>query len=399
MDINVTSPAFYGGDPYPAYSWLQQHAPVYWDAASDAWVVSRYRDVVHVSKRSDVFSAEPSILPNRDMQISIACMDNPRHQRLRKLINKGFTPRMVGKLEPKARAILTECLDAIADKGSCDLVRDVAVPLPMVIIAEMMGIPREHYERFYQWSDELITSTTASVDDADALTRAATAYVEYGAYLQGIFEKVRREPRDDLVSILVSAQADGALAEDEEAMENDELVMFMTLLLVAGNETTRNAISGGMEALIRNPEQRQRLLDEPGLMGQAVEEVLRYVSPIVCFRRTAMRDTEIRGQRIEAGQKVIMLYQAANRDPEVFERPDEFDVTRSPNPHLAFGIGNHFCLGANLARMEIRVALEELLRRFPDMTFAPDTSPVRIASTLVRGIDSMPVVFGRERAM
>jgi cytochrome P450 len=360
--------------------------------------VSRYHDVVHVSKRSDLFSAEPSILPDRDMQISIACMDNPRHQRLRKLVNKGFTPRMVAKLESKARSILTECLDSVAEKGACDLVRDVAVPLPMVIIAEMMGIPREHYERFYRWSDDLIASTTVTEGDPNALARAAAAYVEYGAYLQGIFEEVRREPRDDLVSILVSAQAEGTLAEDEEAMENDELVMFMTLLLVAGNETTRNAISGGIEALIRNPEQRQRLLDEPELMGQAVEEVLRYVSPIVCFRRTAMSDTEIHGQRIDAGQKVIMLYQAANRDPDVFEHPDAFDVTRSPNPHLAFGIGNHFCLGANLARMEVRVALEELLRRFPDMAFAPDTSPVRIASTLVRGIDSMPVVFTPERA-
>ncbi len=398
MEINVTSPRFYGGDPYPAYTWLRENAPIYWDAASDAWVVSRYEDVVHVSKDADLFSAEPSILPDRDMPISIACMDNPRHQRLRRLINKGFTPRMVGNLEPKARSILTECLDAIEGKGGCDLVRDVAVPLPMLIIAEMMGIPRDYYERFYQWSDDLIASTTATDDDPGALARAAGAYVEYGAYLQGIFEQVRLEPRDDLVSILVSAQAEGALAEDEEALENDELVKFLTLLLVAGNETTRNAISGGMEALMRNPEQRALLIEQPQLMGHAVEEVLRYVSPIVCFRRTANRATEIRGQRVEAGQKVIMLYQSANRDPDVFERPEEFDVTREINPHLAFGIGNHYCLGANLARMEIRVALEELLRRFPDMTFAPDTPPVRIASTLVRGIESMPVVFGQGHA-
>ncbi|MGH0037959.1 MAG: cytochrome P450 [Myxococcota bacterium] len=393
MKINVTDPRFYGGDPYPAYAWLREHAPVYWDDSSDAWVVSRHADVLQVSKNADVFRAEPSILPDRDTPVSIACMDNPRHQRLRKLVNKGFTPHQVAKLEPKARAIVTECLDSIAERGECDLVREVAVPLPMVIIAEMMGIPREHYERFYAWSDDLVAATTATLDDPNAMARAANAYVEYGAYLKEIFEAVRAEPRDDLVSILVGAQAEGALAEDEEAMENDELVMFMTLLLVAGNETTRNAISGGMEALIRNPDQRVLLIAQPELMSRAVEEVLRYVSPIVCFRRTATRETEIRGQRVEAGQKVVMLYQAANRDSEVFDRPDEFDVTRSPNPHVAFGIGPHFCLGANLARMEIRVALEELLRRFPDMEFAAGSEPVRIASTLVRGIESMPLVF------
>jgi cytochrome P450 family 142 subfamily A polypeptide 1 len=393
MNVNVTDPRLYGGDPYPVYAWLRENAPLYWDAASEAWVVSRHADVVQVSKSSDVFSAEPSILPDRDTQVSIACMDNPRHQRLRTLVNKGFTPRMVANLESSARAIVTECLDAIADKGACDLVKDVAVPLPMVIIAQMMGIPPDHYDRFHQWSDALIGSTTATPDNPEALVRAAGAYVEYGAYLKQIFEDVRVNPRDDLVSILVGAQAGGALAEDEEAMENDELLMFMTLLLVAGNETTRNAISGGMEALIRNPDQRRLLIDRPELMSCAVDEVLRFVTPIVCFRRTAMRATEIRGQRIEAGQKVVMLYQSANRDPEVFERPDAFDVTRDPNPHLAFGIGNHFCLGANLARMEIRVALEEILRRFPDMDFEAGAEPVRIASTLFRGIESMPLVF------
>jgi len=398
MEINVTDPRFYGGDPHPAYAWLREHAPVYWDASSNAWVVSRHADVVHVSKNAEIFSAVPSVLPNRDFPVSMVCMDNPRHQRLRNLVNKGFTPRMVGRLEHRARQIVGGCLDAIAGKGECDLVEDVSVPLPMYIIADMMGIPRDHYDRFHRWSDELITSTTAPADDPDGLARAAAAYVEYGTYLKGIFEAVRAEPRDDLVSILVAAQEAGTLSADEEAMDNDELVMFMTLLLVAGNETTRNAISGGVEALIRNPEQRARLIDEPELLPQAVEEVLRFVSPIVCFRRTATRDTELHGQRIERGQKVIMLYQSANRDPAVYDDPEVFDVTRSPNPHLAFGIGNHFCLGANLARMEIRVALEEIVRRFPDMAFAPGTEPVRIASTLVRGIASMPLVFSRRAA-
>ena len=392
MQPNLTDSSFYAGDPYPTYRWLRQHAPVYWDAASRLWVLSRYDDIVQVSKASDTFSVSEGVLPDSDTIVSIICMDEPRHTRLRKLVNRGFTPRMVGMLEPRIRALTAEILEAVAPHGTCDLVRDVAVPLPLYIIAEMLGIPRDDFPRFHDWSDRLI-NVAGNYEDPAKVMDAGNAYVEYGTYLKELFDDRRVRPREDLTSILVAAQQDGMLAEDEEAMENDEIVMFMTLLLVAGNETTRNAIAGGMLALMGHPEQAAMLRRDPRLIDRAVEEILRYVTPIVCFRRTARRDTTVRGQRIAAGERVLMLYQSANRDEAVFTDPDGFDVTRDPNPHLAFGIGAHFCLGANLARLELRIMVEELVARFPDMRVAPGATPERMASTLVRGIRHLPVVF------
>lgn len=390
MQPNLTDARLYAGDPYPTYRWLRQHAPVYWDAASRLWALSRHADVEYVSKTPALFSAAQGVLPESDALVSIVCMDDPRHVRLRNLVNKGFTPRMVGQLAPKVRALTDRIVSRIAERGECDLVRDVAVPLPLYIIAEMLGIPREDFDRFHEWSDRLI-SVAGNYDDPVIAASATSAYVEYGTYLKEIFEDRRRQRRDDLTSILVAAQQDGVLAEDEEAMENDEIVMFMTLLLVAGNETTRNAISGGMLALMEHPEQRALLRRQPELIDSAVEEILRYVTPIICFRRTATRDTEIAGQPISSGDRVLLLYQSANRDEAVFADPDTFDITRDPNPHLAFGIGPHYCLGANLARIELSIMVQALVERFPDMHVAPGATPQRAASTLVRGVATLPV--------
>ena len=394
MTPNLTDATLYMGDPHPTYRWLRANAPVYWDAASNLWVLSRYEDVLQASKAADVFSAGQGVLPESDAMVSIVTMDDPRHQRLRKLVNRGFTPRMVGLLHQRVRDLAARIVDDVAARGECDLVREVAVPLPLYIIAEMLGIRHEDFDRFHDWSDRLI-GVAGNYHDPVKLNDSVTAYMEYGEYLKGVFEDRRREPREDLVSILVTAQQDGMLAEDEESMENDEIIMFMTLLLVAGNETTRNAISGGMLALMQDREQLDLLRSRPELMDGAVEEILRYVSPIICFRRTATRDTEIRGQAIKAGERILMLYQSVNRDEEVFADPDRFDVTRTPNPHLAFGIGPHFCLGANLARLELKVMVQELIERFPDIHPAPGTAPRRSASTLVAGIEHLPVVLSR----
>jgi cytochrome P450 len=392
MQPNLTDAQLYAGDPYPTYQWLRRNAPVYWDAASNLWVLSRYADVDAASKASAIFSAAQGVLPESDAPVSIVCMDDPRHRRLRTLVNKGFTPRMLGMLETKVRSITAELVQRIAAQGHADVVRDLAVPLPLFIIAELLGIPRADFDRFHAWSDRLI-GVAGHYDNPELLADSTAAYFEYGTYLQQIFADRRACPRDDLTSILVAAQQDGMLSEDEEVMENDEIVMFMTLLLVAGNETTRNAISGGMLALMENPAQRERLWDHPELIDSAVEEILRYVSPIICFRRTARCDTEIRGRTIRENERVLMLYQSANRDEEMFDDAETFDVGRDPNPHLAFGIGPHFCLGANLARLEIKVMVQALIERFPDMRVAPGASPQRLASTLVRGIASLPVVF------
>jgi cytochrome P450 family 142 subfamily A polypeptide 1 len=388
----LTDSSLYAGDPYPVYRWLRENAPVYWDDASRLWVLSRHDDVVHVSKTAATFCAGRGVLPESDAPVSIVCMDDPRHQRLRKLVNRGFTPRMVDLLEPRVRELARELVDVVAARGACDLVNDVAVPLPLYIIAEMLGIRREDFARFHDWSDRLI-AVAGNYDDPVKMSDSTQAYIEYGTYLKDVFEARRGAPREDLVSILVQAQQDGMLAEDEEAMENDEIVMFMTLLLVAGNETTRNAIAGGMLALMEHPEERERLRRRPELIDSAAEEILRYVSPIICFRRTVTEPTEIRGQTIRPDERVLMLYQSANRDEAVFADPDRFDVAREPNPHVAFGIGTHFCLGANLARMELRVMIRELVERLPDMRVAPGAGPTRVASTLVRGISSLPVVF------
>jgi cytochrome P450 family 142 subfamily A polypeptide 1 len=388
----MTDATLYAGDPYPTYAWLRANAPVYWDAASTLWVCSRYDDVVRVSKDPVTFSSANGVLMDSDQQVSLVTTDAPRHTRLRKLVSRGFTPRMVGHYEKRIREIVGELLDGMAPRGQGDLVEDVAVPLPLYIIADMLGIRREDFARFHEWSDVMIGSA-GHFHDPVVMERAANAYIEYGTYLSEVFEDRRRHPRDDLVSILVAAQEDGVLAPDEEAMENDEIIMFMTLLLIAGNETTRNGIAGGMLALMEHPEQRALLLRRPELLDSAVEEVLRWVSPIIGFRRTATCDTEIRGQTIRAGERVLMLYQSANRDEAVYPDGDRFDVARDPNPHLAFGIGAHFCLGANLARLEMKLAFEALLARLPDMQLAPGATPVRQASTLVRGIASLPVVF------
>ncbi|HEY8514776.1 MAG TPA: cytochrome P450 [Candidatus Binatia bacterium] len=392
MTPDMTDSSLYAGDPHPTYRWLRQNAPVYRDPKSQLWVLSRYQDVFDVSKNPEVFSAAKGVLLENDAMVSIICMDDPRHQRLRKLVNRGFTPRMVGLLHERIRELAKEIVDRVAPRGECDLVRDVAVPLPLYIIAQMLGIREEDFDRFHDWSDRLI-GVAGNYDDPVKMNDAVTAYAEYGNYLKEVFEDRRRNPREDLVSILVAAQEEGMLAPDEESMENDEIIMFMTLLLVAGNETTRNAISGGMLALMENRDQLELLRARPELLDGAVEEILRYVSPIICFRRTATRDTEIRGQKIAAGEGVLMLYQSANRDEEVFADPDRFDITRNPNPHLAFGIGPHFCLGANLARLELKVMVRELISRLPDIQPAPGTTPKRAASTLVAGIEHFPVVY------
>jgi cytochrome P450 family 142 subfamily A polypeptide 1 len=395
MQFDILDPHLYAADPFPVYRWLRAHAPVYWDAKNEIWIVSKYREVEYVSRNPQLFCSGHGVTPDADLQISIVSMDDPRHAQLRALVSRGFTPRMIKNLTTRIREIVTASIDAIAGAGGCDFVADLAVPLPLLVIAEMIGIREEDRARFHEWSDTMILAAGQQNNPA-VLNRATQAYGEFAAYLQDIFADRKQHPREDLVSILVAAQVDGTLAADSENISADELLMFMTLLLVAGNETTRNAMSGGLLTLIEYPEERAKLLANPGLINTATEEILRWVAPIVGFRRTATQDTELGGQPIRAGQKVLMLYQSANRDPDAFEEPDRFKIDRHPNYHLAFGVGPHFCLGANLARMEIRVMFEELFRRLPDITLAPGATPVRVPSPLVRGIASLPCVFTPE---
>lgn len=387
--------------------WLRCNDPVHWSEPDQLWVLTRYADISAVSKDQDLFTSAHGVRPGNPTKLSLIDEAEPRHTHLRSLINKGFTPRMVKKLETVFRSITSEALDAIARRGECDFVKEVAVPLPLLLIAEMLGIAREDRDDFHRWSDDMIAAD-GNMHDPDVMARAGRAFLEYSAYLRGIIDDRRAHPRDDLVSILVGAKDGGTLTrfndtdvaidlgEGHVELINDELIMILTVLLVAGNETTRNGLSGGMQLLIENPTQRQKLLDDPSRIRAAVEEIVRMVSPVHSFARTVTRDTELRGRSLRAGEKVLMLYPSANRDEDVYQDPDVFDVDRNPQ-HLGFGIGNHFCLGANLARMEIRVALEELLRRFPDMEYAAG-GPVMRPSALVRSCVEMQLRFTPERS-
>ena len=395
MKFDVFDPDFYAGDPFPTYATLRREDPVHWDEKNQVWVLSRYADVVKVSKNPQVFCNRFGVT-REDTPISIITMDDPRHSQLRRLISRGFTPRIVSTMERRIDEVTTASIDAIAERGGCDFAGDLAVPLPLLVIAEMIGVRPEDQDVFHEWSDAMILAASQQ-DRPEIITAATDAYLAYTSYLQEIFAERRREPRDDLVTILLQAQEDGTLAKDDENISADELLQFMTILLVAGNETTRNAISGGMVALSENPDEWRRLRENPELLPLAVEEILRWVTPVVGFRRSVLEDTEIRGQPIRTGERVVMLYQSANRDEEAFVDADRFRVDRRPNDHLAFGIGTHFCLGANLARAEIRVMFRELIRRLPDIRMAPGARPEMVRSALVRGIASLPVVFTPEQ--
>ncbi len=407
LDVEFLSAPSWDEQMRPRLQYMQDHAPVYWSEKDQVWVVTRYEDVEYVSKHQELFTSAEGVRPNNPAKLGLIDEAEPKHGNLRKLINRGFTPRMVKKLEEVFLEITNEALDAVAAKGECDFVEDIAVPLPLLLIAEMIGIRREDRKRFHAWSDAMIAGD-GNFDNPEIMARAAQAFMEYSAYTKEIIEDRRANPQDDLVSILVGAKDEGILgnfgrtelieeiefSEEQNALANDELVMLLVLLMVAGNETTRNALSGGMALLIENPEARQRLIDDPSLIPQACEEMVRLVSPVHSFGRTATQDTEIAGQPIKQGDKVLIVYPAANVDPRRFEDPMKFDIDRNPQ-HLGFGIGTHFCLGANLARMELRVAFEQLLKRMPDMEYATG-GPVVQPSALVRTCTEMKVRFTPE---
>ncbi len=409
MEVNVdyTDSDNWGPEMTERLRWLRHNEPVYWSDACNLWVISRFADVEAVSKNQAVFTSARGVRPGRDLKLGLIDEAEPRHTQLRKLINRGFTPRMVAKLEELFRQIVDERLDAVANRGECDFVDAIAVPLPLLLIAEMLGIRREDRDRFHRWSDDMIAGD-GNFHHPEIMAKAGQAYMEYSTYVTEIIEDRRKQPRDDLVSILVGAKDEGLLMEfeqgelpdhmevDEEylALHNDELIKLCVVLLVAGNETTRNAISGGMQLLIEHPEARDALARDRSRVPAAVEEMLRLVSPVHTFSRTVTRDTELHGKPLREGQQVLLVYPSANRDAAQFPDPDRFDIDRNPH-HVAFGIGSHFCLGANLARMEMRVAFDEILRRFPDMEYAAD-GPVIRPSALVRSCTEMKVRFTPE---
>jgi cytochrome P450 family 142 subfamily A polypeptide 1 len=386
LAIRLLDGDFYAADPHPHFRWMREHAPVYRDPTSGVWGVARYEDALHVSRHPELFCSGQSSRPDAYALPSMINMDDPAHVRRRSLVNRGFTPRRVADHEPKVRDICAQLIDRVAPYGRCDFVHDVAAPLPMIVIGDLLGVAPEDRGDLLRWSDDMISATNATASPAVAM-RAAQSFEEYARYHRAVVADRRARPRDDLMSVLVHAEIDGQRLDDE-ALLHESL-----LILVGGDETTRHVITGGMEQLIRHPDQRRTLQTDPGRIPTAVEEMLRWVTPIQNMNRTATADVELGGATIRAGDKVLLLYPSANRDERQFPDPDVFDAERRPNDHVAFGFGAHFCLGASLARLELRVMFDELLRRLPDMELETDAPLPRRPSNFIVGIEHMPVVF------
>ncbi|MHB8669643.1 MAG: cytochrome P450 [Acidimicrobiales bacterium] len=386
---------FVPGVPHEMFETLRREAPVFWHPEPDGagfWAVTRHADVVTVNRDNELFSSYRGTALIMDapgelleqQRLMMLNMDPPMHTRYRLLVNKGFTPRMVGQLTEHVRQLASQIVDGICERGECDFVTEVSAELPLQVIAEIMGVPVEDRHKVFDWSNRMI-----GAEDPEYMgppEAAQEASMELYAYANQLAAEKRASPRDDIMSVLLGAEI------GSDRLSELEFDLFFLLLAVAGNETTRNLISHGMQALIEHPDQRARLLADPTLLPSAVEEMLRWGTPVMHFRRTAQRATEIGGQSIAEGDKVVIWYISANRDEAVFDDPYLFDIARSPNEHVAFGGGGpHFCLGANLARLEITIVFEQLLARLPDMELA---GPVqRLRSNFINGIKHMPVTF------
>ena len=381
-DIDFLAGRFYVDGAREAYRWLRQHAPVYIDEANGLWGVSTYDGVLAVERDPQSFSSAGGSRPDTGPLPWMIDLDGAAHSKRRKLVSRGFTPARVRASAPHLREICDELVDRVCERGSCDLVHDLAAPLPMIVIGDMLGVAPEDRADLLRWSDGMLASLSG---DPEGFEAAAAAFGEYVEYAHGMIAARRAEPTDDLFSVLVHAEVDG------EHLDDDELVFESLLLLIGGDETTRQVTVGGMEELLRHPGERHRLVSDPDptLLASAIEEMLRWVTPIKTMARTVTTDVELAGVKLAAGSKGVVLYESANFDEAHFGDPDRFDIDRSPNDHLAFGFGPHVCLGASLARLELQAMFDRLLRRLPDLERADD-EPLHRS---IAGVDRMPVVF------
>jgi cytochrome P450 len=409
-DIDLTDlDRFIGGFPDEVFTLLRHDAPVWWHAPTGHspdgigfWVVSSHAHVMEVVSDAATFSSAraPDAAGGgtliEDLPFGFAAgvllnmMDDPRHQRIRRLVTPAVAPRALAVLEGELRARTGAILDAVAGRGRCDFLMDVAVELPLQATAMLMGIPNEDRHDLMRWSGASLTYDDRELGGtSSAVQEASAAMASYGAVLVA---RKRVDGGGDMLATVARSTIMGE-AGDLEPLSDLELLMFFNLLVAAGSETTRNAIALGTAALIEHPEQWALLRADRSLILRAVEEILRWSSPTLYNRRTATRDTEVGGRQIRGGDKVTLWWASANRDEEIFSDPFRFDVRRDPNPHLAFGYRSHFCLGANLARMEIRIVLEELLERFED--FRLDGKIERFRTNKHAGVKHMPVTFRR----
>ncbi|MDW3219035.1 MAG: cytochrome P450 [Acidimicrobiales bacterium] len=386
--IDLLDGNWYAAQPHDDWTWMRENAPVYYDPNSDVWAVAKYDDILTVSRDPQTYSSYKAPRPKGDPLPMMISMDDPDHLNRRKLVNKGFTPKRVRDKLDQIGGLCDMIIDRVCEKGEADFVWDIAAPLPLLLIGDMLGFPRESFDDLLEWSDDLIRGTTTTSPEASE--KAMLAGIAFREFQMGIIADRRANPGgDDLVSILCEAEVDGDRLDDES------IVQESLLILIGGDETSRHVITGGMQALLEFPDERAKLqADLAGGIETAVEEMLRWVTPIKNMARTVMTDVELRGETIPAGSDVIMLYPSGNRDEEHFVDPFRFDIARDPNHHMAFGFGTHFCLGASLARLELKEMFTKVLTRLPDMEMAvPQSELPWRNSNFITGVEAMPVRF------
>jgi cholest-4-en-3-one 26-monooxygenase len=387
--------------PHEWFTYLRREAPLWFHPPTDTegnergfWVATKYEDVVAVSRDWQTFSSEkspdaegggimiPDIGAEGGVGTMMLMMDPPQHTRYRKIVASAFTPRVIKLFEEQVRRRSTEIVDKVIDQGGCDFVTDIAAELPLQAIAEILGVPQEDRGKLFDWTNKMVGSS-----DPEYLVsqdEAMNVSVEMFTYANALGQERRLAPSDDIVTAILNAQVEG------EQLSEMEFDMFFMLLTVAGNETTRNAITHGMLAFLEHRDQWDRLREHPELFDTAAEEIVRWASPVIYFRRSVTHDTELRGQQLKAGDKITVWYPSANRDDDIFDKPFDFDIGRNPNPHIGFGgRGPHFCLGSNLARLEIKALYDELTRRVPDIEGVEP--PDRLRSNFINGIKHLPV--------
>lgn len=388
-EVNLLAGDFWAGDFHTPFTWMRANEPLFFDGR--VWAATTHAMLKDMSRRPLEFSNASGCRPDSDPMPMMIDMDDPDHIQRRKIVNKGFTPRQVRDSEPAVRSACDEIIDSVIERGSCDFVTDVAAWLPMIMIGDALGVAPQDRGKLLHWSDAMVRGLVGS--HGEAIEEATAAYLEYREFVEGAIAKRRNEHLGDLMSMLVHAEIDGDRLDDES------IIHETLLILIGGDETTRHVITGGMYQLLQHPDQLKALQDDPTKIPTAVEEMLRWVSPIRNMNRTVLQDMEYEGVELKAGDKVMLVYPSANRDESVFRDPFEFDIERTPNDHVAFGFGTHFCLGNSLARLELTCMFEHLLERIPDMRLLDNVEPVNRAANFVSGYESMPVTFtpGRPR--
>jgi cholest-4-en-3-one 26-monooxygenase len=389
-DVDLTDGNFYAErrTSRDAYRWMRANQPVFRDRNGLVGATT-YQAVIDAERNPELFSNTGGIRPDTPGMPYMIDMDDPAHLLRRKLVNAGFTRKRVTEKEPSIGRLCDALIDAVCERGECDFVRDIAAPLPMALIGDMLGVLPEDRGTLLKWSDDLVTGLSSHIDPAGMEAQAVmNAFAAYTEFTMGIIAKRRAEPTDDLFSILVNAEVEG------QRMSDDEIVMETLLILIGGDETTRHTLSGGTEQLVRHRDQWDALVADRSLLPGAIEEMLRWTSPVKNMCRTLTADTEFHGTELRQGEKIMLLFESANFDESMFENADQFDIRRDPNNHVAFGFGTHFCLGNQLARLELRLMTDRVLDRLTDLRLAADDDvlPLRPAN-FVSGLESMPMVF------